>query len=275
MNGHMATAAPAQTAVDLERRTFTRATLRILPVLMFAFLFAFIDRVNVGFAKLQMSADLGFFRDRVRTGRRQASKAKGRVLKLLLNPWIAMLCLIYFSVNLAVYGMGFWLPTLIRNMGVQNVVTIGWLSALPSLCTIIALPTLGRSADRFRERRWHLFTLFMTAATGLVLSVIYRHDVVIGIAALCLGNMSTITVPSMFWSVPTAMLGGLAAATNIALINVAGNLSGFFGPSIIGYVKDAIGSTDNAIFFLAAMMIAGAILIQCLPSRFVSNLDGR
>jgi MFS family permease len=204
-----------------------------------------------------------------------ATKPKSNVRATLLNPWIAVLCAIYFIVNLAIYGVGFWLPTLIANMGVRDVVVIGWLSALPSLCAIIALLVLGRTADRFRERRWHLVTLFSVGALGLVLSVLFRHQLVIGIPALCLISAGTITVPSMFWSVPTAMLGGVAAAAGIAFINAVGNLSGFFGPAIIGYVQQATGNPNDAILFLAAMMVLGIGLILCLPTRYVSNLGKR
>jgi MFS family permease len=200
------------------------------------------------------------------------AKPQSDLRTTLLNPWIAVLCAIYFIVNLALYGVGFWLPTLIRNMGVHDVVAIGWLSALPSLCAILALLVLGRTADRFRERRWHLVTLFSLGAIGLVLSVMFRHQAVVGIPALCLISMGTITVPSMFWSVPTAMLGGLAAAAGIAFINAVGNLSGFFGPAIIGYVQQATGNPNDAILFLAAMMAVGIILILSLPARYVSNL---
>jgi nitrate/nitrite transporter NarK len=87
--------------------------------------------------------------------------------------------------------------------------------------------------------------------------------------------MGTITVPSMFWSVPTAMLGGVAAAAGIAFINAVGNLSGFFGPTIIGYVQQATGNPNDAILFLAAMMAVGILLIFCLPERYVSNLGKR
>jgi MFS family permease len=205
----------------------------------------------------------------------QGGKRQGGVLRLLVNPWIIALCVIYFVVNLAVYGVGFWTPTLIQRMGVHDVVTIGWLSALPSLCAIITLLVLGQTADHFRERRWHLVTLFSLGIIGLVLSVLFQHDVTIGVASLCLISMGTITVPSMFWSVPTAMLGGLAAASGIAFINAVGNLSGFFGPSIIGYVQQSTGSPDDAIYFLAAMMALGILLILCLPARYVTNLGRR
>ncbi len=204
-----------------------------------------------------------------------ASKPASDMRATLLNPWVAVLCGIYFIVNLALYGVGFWLPTLIRNMGVHDVVAIGWLSALPSLCAILTLLVLGRTADRFRERRWHLVTLFTLGATGLVLSVVYRREAAIVITALCLISMGTITVPSMFWSVPTAMLGGMAAAAGIAFINALGNLSGFFGPAIIGFVQQATGNPNDAILFLAAMMVAGIVLILCLPARYVSNLGKR
>lgn len=201
-----------------------------------------------------------------------ATKARSDIRTTLLNPWIAVLCAIYFIVNLALYGIGFWLPTLISNMGVHDVVAIGWLSALPSFCAILALLVLGRTADRFRERRWHLVTLFSLGAVGLVLSVMFRHQAAVGIPALCLISMGTMTVPSMFWSVPTAMLGGLTAAAGIAFINAVGNLSGFFGPAIMGYIQQTTGTPNDAILFLAGMMVAGVVLILCLPTRYVSNL---
>jgi MFS family permease len=204
--------------------------------------------------------------------RERQDKPHISMVSVFMNPWIILLTTIYFLMNLAIYAIQFWTPTLIKAMGEQSTLTIGLLTALPSLCTIATLLVIGRTADHFRERRWHLITLFLIATTGLVLSVVFQHHVLFGVASLCLVSMGTLTVPSMFWSVPTAMLEGTVAAAGIALINSVGNLSGFFGPFIIGAVKDAMGSADNAILFLAAMMVLNVIMVACLPSRFVKNL---
>jgi sugar phosphate permease len=194
------------------------------------------------------------------------------LLGVITNPWVLVLCGIYFADLLVLNGLGIWIPTLIHNMGVKNVVSIGWLSALPSVCATITLLVLYRTADHFRERRWHLVILFSTGTIGLVASVLFQHHVALGVASLCLISIGTIPVPAMFWSVPTAMLGGTAVVVGIPFINSVANLSGFFGPVIIGYVEQHTGSPSGAVIILAAALAVGIILILSLPHRYVTNL---
>jgi MFS family permease len=194
------------------------------------------------------------------------------LLTVFVHPWIILLVAIYFLSNLSFYATQFWTPLLIKAMGVESPVVIGMLSALPGICTILMLLVIGRTADHFRERRWHLVTLFLIASAGLVLTVVGQHQVALGVAGLCMVTMGVLSVPSMFWSIPTAMLEGTAAAAGIALINALGNLSGFFGPSIMGVVIDFNGSAAYAILVFAATLVVNAGLVCCIPSRFVKNL---
>ncbi|MEM5452575.1 MFS transporter [Paraburkholderia guartelaensis] len=184
---------------------------------------------------------------------------------------LVAMCLIFFADIFAIYGLGFWMPTLIKNMGVTSDLSIGMLSALPSLCAIPAMLCFGRSADRHRERRWHLVTLFLIGALGLSLTVVGQHSVTWGIVALCLANFGILSIPALFWALPTAVLGGAAAAAGIALINCLANLAGFLGPYIVGFVKQWTGSSDASIWLMAAMLVFGAMLVLSIPARMVNR----
>src|SRR6516225_7751400 len=168
---------------------------------------------------------------------------------------LVAMCLIFFADIFAIYGLGFWMPTMIKNMGVASDLSIGMLSALPSLCAIPAMLCFTRSADRRRERRWHLAALYLLGALGLSLTVVGQHNVTLGIAGLCIANFGILAIPALFWALPTAVLGGAAAAAGIALINCLANLSGFLGPYIVGFVKQWSGSSDASIWMMAAVLV--------------------
>ncbi|MPW23947.1 MFS transporter [Paraburkholderia sp. CNPSo 3157] len=181
------------------------------------------------------------------------------------------MCLIFFADIFAIYGLGFWMPTLIKNMGVASDLSIGMLSALPSLCAIPAMLCFGRSADQRRERRWHLATLYLLGALGLSLTVVGQHSVTLGIVGLCIANFGILAIPALFWALPTAVLGGAAAATGIALINCLANLSGFLGPYIVGFVKQWSGGSEASIWLMASVLVVGAMLVLSIPARLVNR----
>ena len=137
----------------------------------------------------------------------------------------------YFSFVMGLYGVSFWLPTIIKATGVTDAFMIGLLSAVPyrggggrRWCSS------RRSADRHRERRWHIALPAFAGAVGLVLSVVWAHNTVLAMASLTLATMGILTTLPLFWSLPTAILAGTGAAAGIAMINSIGNLAGFLSP---------------------------------------------
>jgi hypothetical protein len=178
---------------------------------------------------------------------------------------------IFFICNLCVYGLNFWLPTLIVNMGVEDPATVGFLSALPSLCAIFTMIFVSRSSDLRCERRWHLAGLFLLGAAGLALSVVFEHQPLPGLAALCIATAGILSIPPLFWNLPTALLSGIAAAGGLAVLNSFANLSGFFGPAIVGWTATATGGTEPAILFLAATLVVASGMIFLIPARCVNR----
>jgi sugar phosphate permease len=130
---------------------------------------------------------------------------------------------------------------------------------------------VGRSSDRFQERRWHLALPAILGATGLTLSVVYAHDTALALTALTVAAMGILTCIPQFYVLPPAILSGPAAAMGLAIANSVGSVAGFISPYLLGWVKDTTGSTDNGVIVLAGTMIIGAILAFLQPARLVNR----
>jgi D-galactonate transporter len=189
----------------------------------------------------------------------------------LRDPKIWLMSMVYFCFVAGLYGIGFWLPTIIKAMGVKSALDIGLLSAIPYMAAAVCMVLVGRSADHFGERRWHVIVPALLGAVGLVLSVKLASDTTLAMFALTLGTCGIITTLPLFWSLPTAILGGGAAAAGIAFINSFGNLAGFVSPYAIGWIKDATQSTDNGMYLLAVVLVLGALLVGVGVSARVVN----
>ncbi len=201
--------------------------------------------------------------------REQQTKPGIAPAKVLLSAPILLMTAAFFIGNLGLYSLSFWLPTLIANMGERDPLRIGLMAALPSLCGIVTMVLASRHADATGERRWHLAFVFLLSAAGLAASVIWVHDPLPGLIALCAAGAGLFSIAPLFWALPTAMLGGLAAAAGLAMINSLANLSGFVGPWMVGVLSDVTGSTDIAMLCLAGTLVVGAGLVLLIPSRLV------
>ena len=187
------------------------------------------------------------------------------------NPSVWFLSVIYFCLIAGLYGAGFWLPTLIRRTGVESPLAIGVLTVLPNAVAAALMVTISRRSDRMRERRWHLVTPALVGAAGWLVTVRYGRDTAIALSGMSLAMAGVTTSLSQFWCLPTAILADAAAATGIAVINSIGNLAGFLGPWMIGWLVDRTGSTDVGVYALAGVMAIGSMLVLTIPARIVNR----
>ncbi|WP_050460765.1 MFS transporter [Herbaspirillum autotrophicum] len=191
--------------------------------------------------------------------------------QMFANPKVWLSALIYFCFVMGLYGVSFWLPTIIKTTGVTDPLNIGLLTAIPYAFAAVAMVLVGRSADKHRERRWHVAIPAFLGAIGLLLSTMYDHNTIVAMAALTLATIGIMTTLPLFWSLPTAFLGGAAAAAGIALINSLGNLAGFVSPYLVGWLKDATQSTNSGMYVLAASLVLGGLLTLTVPARLVNK----
>ena len=194
----------------------------------------------------------------------ESHKSDGGLGSVLSNGKVWLLAFVYFSVVSGLYGVSFWLPTIIKAMGVADPLRVGFISAIPWAFGVVAMVVVARSADARHEYRWHTAVSCAAGAAGLLASVAFHADVMLSMAGLTLCTMGIMSALPVFWSNPTSILGGTAAAMGIAFINSVGNLAGFAIPWIIGLIKDATHSTDNGLHLLAALMVLGAIAVLLL-----------
>lgn len=176
----------------------------------------------------------------------------------LKDTRVLLMCVIYFSIVIGLYGISFWLPQMVKQMGFTNI-EIGWIVAAIYAVAAVAMPLWGWSSDRARERIWHTAISCLVGAAGFVGGAYFSSPLLVivslGLAAIC---VYVSIVP--FWALPPTFLGGTAAAGGIALINATGNLGGFVGPYIVGWVKQATQSYTAGILALAVALVAAAVL---------------
>lgn len=200
-----------------------------------------------------------------------SAPAHSSFASVLRNPQVWMLGVIYFSIQMGVYAINFWLPSIIKALGFQSATTIGWLSAIPYLFAGVFMVWVGRSADARRERRWHLSVPMLMALFGLLLAANFSTNPVIVMIGLTLATMGALTGLPMFWPLPSAFLGSAAAAGGLALINSLGQVAGFVSPFLVGWIKDLTHSTDLALYILSSVLLVGAVLVMLVPARLVNR----
>jgi len=185
------------------------------------------------------------------------------LLKALIRPRILALSLCYFGAEIGLYGVILWLPQIIQNLGVPSVLS-GWSIAAPYTLAAIVMVWWCRHSDRTRERVWHIAVASFVGFAGLAASAYAPHSAALSLAAISLGVVGTIAILPIFWTLPTAMLDGAAAAGGIALINALGNIGGFLGPFAVGWIKDRTGSYSLALVAIACGVLLSGIIALVL-----------
>jgi nitrate/nitrite transporter NarK len=196
-----------------------------------------------------------------------AVKSRLPLMRVFIEPKLLILSLIYFCNSLGLYGIGFWLPQIIKNTGVNDPLEVGLLSAIPYGFAAVAMVVLGHSSDRNHERRWHYFGGSIAGAVGLVITGMYGHSTPLTMAGVTLSTMGVLSLFPIFWPIPAGMLAGTSAAAGIAWINSLGGLAGFFGPTIIGTVTDLTKKPDFALYLIAGAVLLGGVLVLAIAPR--------
>ncbi|MFL5258071.1 MAG: MFS transporter [Rhodopila sp.] len=184
------------------------------------------------------------------------------VVQALFNPKVLALSLVYFGAVATNYGTAFWLPQIVKGFGLSNVAT-GFVSAIPYIVGTIGMVVWSRRSDAKMERKAHAAVAFLIAAAGIAGSTLV-DDPTIKMIALSIGAFGVFAVLPVFWTFPTAFLSGAAAAAGIAVINSVGNLAGFFGPFIMGWLKDLTGNFATGLWAISACAVMGMVIVLLL-----------
>lgn len=179
----------------------------------------------------------------------------------LADPKIYLMSLIYFAYFCSLNTILLWSPTLLRSVGLKTVTAIGWWSGLISLISTIGMVVVGSSSDRMMERRWHVALCGITAAVCFLLLPLVSQNPGLTIALLMVASVGIFSVLSLFWTIPSAYLGGSAMAGGIALISSIGYLGAVVSPTLVGWIKVKTGSLYIALSTIALMLILAMLLL--------------
>jgi nitrate/nitrite transporter NarK len=201
--------------------------------------------------------------DRLAAEERQRVTARHySVVQALLNPRVLALSLVYFGAVATNYGLSFFLPQIVKAFGLTNLQT-GFVSAIPFVVGVISIVWWGRRSDRTMERRLHVAFPLFVAAAGLIAGA-FLDDPLMKMVAFSVAGFGIFGALPVFWTLPTAFLSGAAAAGGIAIINSIGNLSGFAGPFVMGWVKDHTGSYTNGLLLLGGTALVAMVIVLVL-----------
>lgn len=182
------------------------------------------------------------------------------VAKVMVDWRIWVLIAIYFTQNVTSYGLSFFMPQIVKGLGLTTLAT-GFVAAIPYAVAIVAMVLVGRSVDRTGDRRFHGFAVLSVVALGALIAAWFGTSLW-SVVGLIMGAGMIYSIHPCFWPLPSEFLADTDRAAGIAVINSVGNLGGFLGPYAIGYLKDQTGGFSAGLVFVALMaFIAGVILL--------------
>lgn len=193
---------------------------------------------------------------------------------VLRDPKVYVLASAYFCIIFSIYAMSFWLPAVIKALGVNDTQQLGWYAALPYVGAALGMYWIGRRSDRLGERRLHCA---IPAATGAVLLILYPlagGNLLVSMALLSLSISMMFMAYTVLWAMPSEHIKGDAAAGGIALINTIGLSGGFWGPAMIGWAKTATGSLDTGLVAVGCVFLCAAFVIIATKPRARTGVAG-
>jgi MFS transporter, ACS family, tartrate transporter len=194
---------------------------------------------------------------------RRAARREYGVLQVLAHRRVWLRGLLYFALVTGIYGIGLWLPQIIKAFGGLGDLGVGIVSTVPCLAAAAGMVVVGAHSDARDERRWHVALPAFTGAVGLVASASVTAPFG-SLAALSLAALGVWSTLGPFWAMSAGFASGSAAAGAIALVNSLGNLGGFLGPYVVGLVKERTHGFGGGLVVLAAGLVVAGVLALVL-----------
>ncbi|MDE9430733.1 4-hydroxyphenylacetate permease [Xenorhabdus bovienii] len=185
----------------------------------------------------------------------------------VLTPIILMYTFAYFCLTNTLSAINIWTPQIMQsfNQGSSHVM-IGLLTAIPQFCTILGMIYWSRRSDRLQERKMHTALPYLFAAAGWILTSLTNHSMV-QLLGIIMASTGSFTAMAVFWTTPDQSISLRARAIGIAVINATGNVGSAVSPLLIGWLKDQTGSFNSGLYFVAGLLIIGALMVLFIPMK--------
>lgn len=191
---------------------------------------------------------------------------KASFFQVMGDPAMSKLIVINFCYQTAIYAFVIWLPTVIKNLTHTNIANVGFLSMLPYIGAMIGMYAIGRLSDRSGKRKAFVVIPLLCLALSLLLSVVFKHQIWLSFSCLVLAGTFLQAAAPVFWTIPPQLFTASVAGSARGAINALGNLGGFLGPFLLGWLKEAFGSTDYGVLTLVGFLVISAVITTTLPN---------
>lgn len=198
-----------------------------------------------------------------------ASVGQKSILRELFTPVIILYTLAYFCLTNTLSALSVWTPLILRSFNADSSnVTIGLLSAIPQVCTIIGMIWWSKRSDRHNERKLHTLLPYLFAAVGWMLTATSVNPQ-IQFTGIVMASMGAFAAMVIFWTTPDRVMSLRARALGIAVINGTGMTGAALGPLLMGWMKDVTGSFNAGIYMVTGFLVLGAIIVAFIPMKAV------
>ncbi|VXC61469.1 4-hydroxyphenylacetate permease [Serratia oryzae] len=191
----------------------------------------------------------------------------GSMWRELFTPVILLYTLAYFCLTNTLSALSVWTPLILQsfNQSSSNI-TIGFLSAIPQVCTIIGMIWWSKRSDRKRERKVHTLIPYLFAAVGWMFTALSTHSL-LQLLGIIMASTGAFAAMAIFWTTPDQSISFRARAIGIAVINATGMSGAALGPLLMGWLKDVTGSFNAGIYLVAGFLVLGALVISFIPMK--------
>lgn len=194
-------------------------------------------------------------------------------LREVLTPAVLLYTLAYFCLTNTLSAINIWTPQILQsfNTGSSNIV-IGLLAAIPQFCTILGMIWWSRRSDRLKERKKHTILPYLFAAAGWMLASATDHSL-IQLLGIIMASTGSFTAMAIFWTTPDRVISLQSRAVALAVINAIGNVGSAVSPLLIGILRDATGSFSSGLWFVAGLLVVGALVLTRIPMTQRESLE--
>ena len=189
------------------------------------------------------------------------------MLRELFTPVIMLYTLAYFCLTNTLSALSVWTPLILRSFNEQSSnITIGILSAIPQICTIVGMIWWSKRSDRLKERKLHTLLPYLFAAAGWMLTASSSNPL-LQFTGIVMASAGAFAAMVIFWTTPDQSISLRARALGIAVINATGMTGAALGPLLMGWLKDVTGNFNAGIFMVAGFLVLGAVVIALIPMK--------
>ncbi|WP_339317083.1 MFS transporter [Paenibacillus sp. FSL R10-2734] len=182
----------------------------------------------------------------------------------LKDKFVWILTLVFLLNNMFNYGLSIWWPTIAKSFTGSSYTIVGMLSTLAPLIALLVMFIVSNHSDKTGERKWHAASILLASGLALLVSALTGASPFISVAFILLAQGIWGGFSAVFWSIPSIIISSAAIGAATGLINGIGNLGGFVGPYLFGYLIDSTGSTKVGLFFIVGVQLLAGILLATL-----------